>query len=101
MAYFAKINNNIVETIIRVNNEDIFDLPYPDSEPVGQAFIASIGIGGQWLQTSFNNNFRKCLAEPGSTYDEDRDVFIPRQPVASGMIFIFDDTLWRWIPAGD
>jgi hypothetical protein len=58
MAHFAKVASNIVEQVIVVLNSDCDDLPFPESEPVGQAFIASLGIEGTWLQTSYNGNFR-------------------------------------------
>lgn len=70
MANFAKLNNtNIVIQVIVVANYDVDNLPFPESEPVGQAFIASLGIEGEWLQTSYNANFRNCYAGIGYTYD--------------------------------
>ena len=69
MAHFAKINNNIVHQVIVVANSDCDDLPFPASESVGQAFIASLGIAGEWLQTSYNNNFRGCYAGVGYTWN--------------------------------
>lgn len=69
MAHFAQINNNVVTDVIVVSNDDCDNLPFPDSEPVGQAFIASLGITGDWLQTSYNGNFRGCYAGIGYTYD--------------------------------
>lgn len=70
MAYFAEIDNsNTVITVIAVNNETIDYLPFPESEPVGQAFIASLNLEGVWLQTSYNSNFRGRYAGIGYTYD--------------------------------
>ena len=69
MANFAKINGDLVTEVIVVANSDCDDLPFPDSEPVGQAFIASLGIEGDWLQTSYNSNFRGTYAGIGYTYD--------------------------------
>jgi hypothetical protein len=69
MAHFALTTNNIVEEVIVVDNSDCNDLPFPDSEPVGQAYIASLGIQGDWLQTSYNGNFRGTYAGIGFTYD--------------------------------
>ena len=78
MAYFAQINeDNVVTEVIAVNNETLDYLPYPESEPVGQAFIASLGIQGLFLQTSYNNNFRGTFASIGYTYDAVTDVFVP------------------------
>jgi len=70
MANFAKLNaSNIVIQVIVIANDDCDNLPFPDSEPVGQAFIASLGIEGEWLQTSYNANFRGCYAGIGYTYN--------------------------------
>jgi hypothetical protein len=70
MAYFAEIDEtNLVITVIAVNNETIDYLPFPESEPVGQEFIASLGLQGQWLQTSYNSNFRGRYAGIGFTFD--------------------------------
>ena len=69
MAHFAKMNNNIVEQVIVVSNDDCDNLPFPESEPIGQAFIASLGLTGLWLETSYNNNFRGVYASGGWTFD--------------------------------
>ena len=69
MAHFARVENGYVVEVIVVNNETIEDLPFPDSEPVGQAFIASIGLTGEWVETSYNNNFRSLYAGIGYAWD--------------------------------
>jgi len=69
MANFAKMVSNRVEEVIVVSNEVCDNLPFPESEPIGQAFIASIGIAGEWLQTSYNNNFRGTYAGRGYLFD--------------------------------
>lgn len=69
MAHFAQVKNNEVIEVIVIANADCDNLPFPDSEPVGQAFIASLDIAGNWLQTSYNGNFRGCYAGIGYTYD--------------------------------
>ena len=76
MAHFAQVDNNIVRNVIVVNNSDCGGGDFPDSEPIGQAFIASIGINGDWLQTSYNNNFRGQYAGQGMTYDPALDEFV-------------------------
>ena len=77
MAYFANIDNtNIVTEVIAVSNETIDYLPFPESEPVGQEFIASLGLVGTWLQTSYNSNFRGTYAGIGYRYDATLDEFI-------------------------
>jgi len=69
MANFAQVTDTIVEQVIVIANNDCDDLPFPDSEPVGQAFIASLGYTGEWLQTSYNGNFRGCYAGIGYTWN--------------------------------
>jgi hypothetical protein len=47
MANFAKINGDLVTEVIVIANSDCGDLVFPESEPVGQAYIASLGrVGG-------------------------------------------------------
>lgn len=77
MAHFARINDdNIVQEVIVIANSDCDDLPFPESEPVGQAFIASIGLPGTWLQTSYNGNFRGVYAGIGYMYDPTTNEFV-------------------------
>ena len=77
MANFVKIDQyNICRDVIVISNSDCDDLPFPESEPIGQAYIASLGIEGEWKQTSYNANFRGTYAGVGYTYDETNDKFI-------------------------
>ena len=81
MAHFAKVENNIVREIIVIGNPDCGDLDFPESEPIGQAFIASLGLAGQWLQTSYHANFRGTYAGIGYTYDAELDEFVAPAPI--------------------
>ena len=77
MAHFARIDDtNTVTDVIVVNNETLGNLPFPESEPIGRAFIASLGLDGFWLQTSYNANFRGEYAGIGYLYDWPSDQFI-------------------------
>jgi hypothetical protein len=77
MAHFAKLNNNNeVTQVIVVSNDDCGNLAFPQSEAVGQAFIASLGIKGTWKQTSYNSNFRGRYAGIGYTYDQTNNEFV-------------------------
>ena len=77
MAHFAQVDEyQIVRNVIVINNSDCAGGEYPDSEPIGQAFIASIGIEGNWMQTSYNGNFRGTYAGQGMTYDPTLDEFV-------------------------
>lgn len=69
MAHFAKIDNSIVSQVIVVSNDDCGGGDFPESEPIGQAFIASLGLAGDWLQTSYHGNFRGKYAGIGDTWD--------------------------------
>jgi len=50
MAHFAKIENGVVREVIVISNGDA------PTEAAGKAFIANIGLAGEWVQTSYNNN---------------------------------------------
>ena len=80
MAHYAQVSDNIVRDVIVVNNSDCGGGDFPDSEPIGQAFIASIGLEGDWLQTSYNGSFRGTYAGQGMTYDPTLDEFVSPQP---------------------
>jgi len=80
MAHFAEVDEGqIVRNVIVVNNSDCGGGEFPDSEPIGQAFIAAIGIAGDWLQTSYHANFRGQYAGQGMTYDPVLDEFVSPQ----------------------
>jgi hypothetical protein len=76
VAHFAQVTDNIVRNVIVIDNSDFGGGDFPDSEPIGQAFIASLGIDGDWLQTSYNGNFRGQYAGQGMTYDTTLDEFV-------------------------
>jgi hypothetical protein len=84
MAYFAEIDTDgTVLRVISVSNADAPDPAPSNSEPLGQAFIASLGLNGEWRQTSYNGTFRKQYAGVAYRYDADADVFIAPQPFPS------------------
>lgn len=76
MAHFARIDDGIVREVIVIDNADCGGGEFPESEPIGQAFIASIGLAGEWRQTSYGSNFRSTYAGIGYTFDEDADEFV-------------------------
>lgn len=73
MAHFAELDeNNVVLRVLVVDNS---------LESDGANFLANtLGLGGTWIQTSYNANIRKNYAGIGFTYDADRDAFIPPKP---------------------
>jgi len=84
MAYFAELDDsNTVLRVISISNDEAPDPAPAHSEPLGQAFIASLGLPGRWVQTSYNGTFRGRYAGIGYTYDELRDMFIAPQPFPS------------------
>ena len=84
MAYFAQIDaNGIVQQVISINNADAPDPAPGHSEPLGQAFIASLGLPGEWRQTSWSGSIRKQFAGIGWRYDAESDVFVSPQPYPS------------------
>lgn len=88
MAHFAKLDeNNTVLDVNVVNNSDCNDLPFPESEPVGVAFLTQWSGGyTNWKQTSYNANFRKNYAGIGFVYDATLDAFIPPKPYPSWLL---------------
>ena len=84
MAHFAKIENEIVTNVIVVDNQ---------FEEQGQIWINEVlRLEGEWIQTSYNNNFRANYAGVGYTYDRVNDVFYTPQPFSSWEL----DTDWKW-----
>ena len=69
MAHFAEIDSN--NKVVRV-------LVVDDSqEHRGQEFLAvDCGLGGTWIQTSYNANIRDKFAGIGDTYIPELDEFV-------------------------
>jgi hypothetical protein len=69
MAHFAEIDENNI--VIRV-------LVVPDEfESDGQKYLAEdLGMGGTWIQTSYNAKIRGKYAGIGDVYDKKKDKFI-------------------------
>lgn len=81
MAYFAKVNNGIVEKVI-VAEAEFFHTFVDDS-------------AGTWIETKMDGSIRKNYAGIGYTYDKTRDAFIPPQPYPS---WTLDDETCLWNP---
>jgi hypothetical protein len=70
MAHFAKIEDGIVREVIVVHNDEV------PNEATGIAFCKSLfGEDTEWVQTSYNGNFRGTFAGVGMIYDPVADVF--------------------------
>ena len=89
MAHFAEIDSNLDNVVLRVIviGNDILDENGVEHEALGIAFCKILfGAETEWVQTSYNGNFRKNYAGTGWMYDEGRDAFIPPQPYASWIL---------------
>ena len=74
MAHFAEINENGIVLRVLVTDND-----FPNE---GYDWLVE-NLGGTWVQTSYNGNFRKNFAGEGFYYDAERDAFIPPKPFES------------------
>ena len=93
MAHFAKIEDGIVVRVSVINNNDITDENGVEQESLGIAFCNKLHGEAHWVQTSYNNNFRKQYAGKGHSYDADKDKFIQPQPFPSWSLGENDD--WK------
>ena len=86
MAHFAELDeNNKVLRVIVVDNKEILDENNIEQEQKGIDFCFNL-LGGRWIQTSFNGNFRKNYAGVGFSYDKSTDFFIPPKPFDSWIL---------------
>jgi hypothetical protein len=69
MSHWAELdeNNVVLRVLVGDNNDPAGDEGY-------QWLIDN--LGGRWIQTSYNANFRGVYAGIGFTYDEANDVFV-------------------------
>lgn len=75
MAHFAEIVDNVVVRVLVVDNS---------LQHRGEDFLANeLGLGGTWVQCSYNGNVRKQFCGPGYRYDPVDDVFIAPKPYPS------------------
>jgi hypothetical protein len=89
MSYFAEIDgNNVVLRVVAVPD---------DQEHRGEEYLAQdVGLGGRWVQTSFNARIRRRFAGTGDTYDAAQDAFVPPRPEGN---VVWNDELFDWAPA--
>jgi len=78
MSHFAEINSDgVVQRVI------VAEQNFINSGAVGDSF--------NWVQTSYNNNFRKQFAGIGYSYDKTKDKFIAPKPYPSWALDSNDD----------
>ena len=87
MAHFAEIGSDgIVKQVLVVPDQQ---------EHRGQDYLANdLGLGGTWIQTSYNHRIRKQYAGIGYKYDAEADVFIAPRPYTSWSL----DENFDWQP---
>jgi hypothetical protein len=86
MAHFAELDeNNVVKRVIVVANKDCSTADGVEKESIGIAHCEWL-LGGRWIQTSYNGNFRKRYAGIGFTYDEALDAFLTPKPFPSWVL---------------
>lgn len=96
MAHFAELDdNNCVLRVVVVDNTALLD-GGSESEAIGIAYCQSLyGEHTRWVQTSYSCSFRKNFAGPGSTYDVQRDAFIPEKLLPS---WVLNESTCKWEP---
>jgi len=95
MAHFAEIDSdNIVKRVLVVHNSVLMDENGIEKEELGKSFLKNM-LGGDWIQTSYNNSFRKNFASIGYTYDSHLDAFLPPKPYIN---WILDESTFCWKP---
>lgn len=101
MAHFAMLDeNNFVTSVVVVNNTDIENLPFPESEPVGIAYLQVLFPDKKWAQTSYNNKFRVRYAGVGYVFYPNCTAtpyggFAVAKPYEN---WIFNEATCEWIP---
>jgi len=87
MAHFAELDiNNKVLRVVVACNQDITNNGGEQSEQAAEHFktVSPLSENGvKWIQTSYNNNFRKQFASIDFTYDTVKDIFICPRPFTS------------------
>jgi hypothetical protein len=86
MSHFAEIDENNIVLRVLVGDNNAPNEGY-------DWFVSK--LGGRWIQTSYNGNFRKHFAGIGFTYDEQRDAFIPPKTFDS---WVLDEETCTWQP---
>ena len=95
MAHFAELDSNNIVTRVVVVGNDVTTAAGPlgenDMHVDGETWCVNFFKGGNWKQTSYNNNFRKQYAGKGYTFDSAKNKFISPQPFTSWALDGNDD----------
>ena len=86
MAHFAEIDSEgTVQRVLVLSNTVTYQGD-EEVEELGTAYLQNMFPDTDWVQTSYNDNFRKRYAGKGMKYDVERDAFIPPQPFPSWLL---------------
>lgn len=94
MAYFASVENNIVDNIIVVDDNDCLNYLGNFSEEIGAEFCArNINSNKVWIHTKKDGSIRANGASIGCTYDPVNDVFVPKKLYQS---WVLNTETYKW-----
>jgi len=95
MAHFAELDkDNKVVRVLVFDNKDVDNNGGDQSEQAAEHIKSMIPLsatGIKWIQTSYNNNFRKAYAGIGHIYNASKNKFLLQQPYASWSLDGSDD----------
>ena len=77
MSHFAELDENNIVLRVLVGDNNAPNEGY-------DWFVEN--LGGRWVQTSYNANFRKNFAGVGYYYNEELDAFVPPKPFQSWIL---------------
>jgi hypothetical protein len=89
MAHWAELdkNNKVVRVLVGDNNDPAGD--------EGYSWLIE-NLGGTWVQTSYNGNFRYNYAGIGYTYFSDADAFVAPKPECGHKELTLNQTNYKW-----
>jgi hypothetical protein len=95
MAHFARVVEGTVVKVHVLANDVIIDAEGVEQEQLGQEFLAGLhgGEPAEFVQCSYNANFRGNYPGVGFTYDSGLDAFIPPKPFPS---WVLNEETFRW-----
>ena len=82
MSHFAELDENNIVIRVLVGDNDMPNEGY-------DWFVET--LGGRWVQTSYNGNFRGCFAGVGFVYNETNDMFYSPRQLKRAKIAIFTE----------
>jgi hypothetical protein len=96
MAHFARLDENNIVIKVHVVNNDVITVDGKEDEALGVAFLTKLHGAGPYVQTSYNETFRKNYAGKGMIYDAVRDAFYP--PACTHASWTLDEDTCKWTP---